>query len=94
MSKFFKRVWRRMRRAKTDAQYALLFHKVSRRLGVARARARQAEQDRDFIWDRFEETRRELIASRMEVRSMRLALLAAPTALAENTPPAPNGAAS
>ena len=62
-----RRWWLRFRRAKTDAEYAMLFHRVSRRLGAARARARQAEQDADYLKGQLAEWRADTAAKAREL---------------------------
>lgn len=61
------------RRTKNNVNYALLYHKVSRRLGAARSAARQLRQENAFYRARAVARREQILELRAEVKRLRVA---------------------
>lgn len=61
MSKFRKFIKRFFRQSKNRFEYALAFHKVSRRLGVARSRNRQYRQENEYLSGEVQRLRKAFI---------------------------------
>lgn len=69
MIRFFRKLFRGTRKVQNRFEYALIYHKVSRRLGVARAMNRQLRNENEFLRDFYMKHRRDLAKPVIDIQT-------------------------